>query len=136
MASYVKIVVKRETKNLVWTHSCDGGHLLASGSRDGTVRLWRPAGPSWEEVLVLRAAGGPVRRLRFSPDGRLLGVLVQNETAVRIWDLSTLHSRLAAMGLGWEGDGTPRPAAVQGPPSGGGQAGTRGQTSAGEVVRQ
>ena len=85
---------------------------------------------------MLRAAGGPVRRLRFSPDGRLLGVLVQNETAVRIWDLSALHSRLAAMGLGWEEDGTPRPAAGQDPPSDDGQAGARGQTSAKEVVRR
>src|SRR4051794_36903710 len=63
----------------------DGLRRSASRSRDGTVRLRRPAGPSREEVLVLCAAGGPVRRLRFSPDGRLLGVLVQNETAVRIW---------------------------------------------------
>ena len=136
MASYVKIVVKRETKNLVWHQSRARGPCAGLGIplRDGP-----PLAARWAErggSPLLRAAGVPVRRLRFSPDGRLLGLLVQNETAVRIWDLSALHSRLAAMGLDWERDGTPRPAAVQDPPTGGGQPDTRGQSSAGEVVRR
>ena len=80
------------------------GRLLASGSRDGTIRLWRPIGESWSEVLMLRAPGGPVRRLRFSPDGTKLAVLFRSETAVRIWDLATLRTRLAAMGLDWDED--------------------------------
>src|SRR5262249_49837101 len=35
----------------------------------------------------------------FSPDGRTLGMLVQNERAVRLWPLDRLRSRLAALGL-------------------------------------
>ena len=34
-----------------------GGLLLASGSRDGTVRLWRPVRNIWSAVLKLRGAG-------------------------------------------------------------------------------
>ena len=83
------------------------GRMLASGSRDGTVRLWRPVHGNWSEVLTFRAPRGPVRRLRYSPDGTKLAVLVQNETAVRIWDLASLRSKLAAMRLDWEDDGGP-----------------------------
>ena len=85
------------------------GCLLASGSRDGTVRLWRPVRKIWSEVLTLRTPGGPVRRLRFSPDGTKLAVLFRNETAVRIWDLAALRTRLAAMRLDWDEDERPVP---------------------------
>ena len=50
---------------------------------------------------------GPVRRLQVQPDGTKLAVLVQNETAVRIWDLASLRAKLAAMRLDWEDDGGP-----------------------------
>jgi hypothetical protein len=53
--------------------------------------------------------GGPVRRLRFSPDGTKLAVLVRNETAVRIWDLASLRIRLAAKRLDWDEDERPAP---------------------------
>ena len=91
------------------------GRLLASGSRDGTIRLWRPVRKIWSEVLTLRAPGGPVRRLRFSPDGTKLAVLVRNETAVRIWDLASLRTRLAAMRLDWDEDERPVPEGRRGP---------------------
>jgi WD40 repeat protein len=78
------------------------GRLLASGSRDGTIRLWRPVGKIWSEVLTLRTPGSPVRRLRFSPDGTKLAVLFRSETAVRIWDIASLRTRLAAMRLDWD----------------------------------
>ncbi len=85
------------------------GRLLASGSRDGTIRLWRPVGKNWSEVLMLRTPGSPVRRLRFSPDGTKLAVLFRSETAVRIWDIASLRIRLAAMGLDWDKDARPVP---------------------------
>jgi hypothetical protein len=48
---------------------------------------------------VLRAPG-PVVSVGLGGD--VLAVLVQNETAVRLWHLDRLWPRLAAMGLGEE----------------------------------
>jgi hypothetical protein len=46
-------------------------------------------------------ASGPIEQLDFTADGKKLAVLVQNERAVRLWDLDRLHTRLKEMGLGW-----------------------------------
>ncbi|MFD5592246.1 helix-turn-helix domain-containing protein [Streptomyces griseorubiginosus] len=65
-----------------------GGGLLASGSSDGTVRLWRTAERRQTAVLT---APGKVRSVAFSPDGRLLaaGVLGAAGGTVRVWDVPT-----------------------------------------------
>ena len=77
------------------------GRTLASGSVDGKVRLWgRDRDGRWLASMTLATTLGPVQRLRFSPDGRRLAVLVRNEMAVRVWDLSALESHLAELGLG------------------------------------
>jgi WD40 repeat protein len=73
--------------------------LLASGSRDGTFCVWRRQAQSFEQLLQLPAPG-PVKVLRFHPDGRL-GMVVRGERAVRIWDLQALRRRLEQLGLGW-----------------------------------
>jgi WD40 repeat protein len=74
------------------------GRLLASGSRDGTIRLWRCAGGAVEHLLTLRAPG-PVQGLAFSPAGPTLAVLVHKERGVRLWHLGRLRARLAGAGL-------------------------------------
>jgi eukaryotic-like serine/threonine-protein kinase len=77
------------------------GRTLASGSVDGKVRLWNCGRDGrWRASTTLATSLGPVRRLRFSPDGRRLAVLVRNELAVRVWDLSTLERRLDELNLG------------------------------------
>jgi WD40 repeat protein len=76
------------------------GQLLATGSRDRTVRLWLRTGNNLEELLTLRQPG-PVIGMRFHPDGQQLAVLVQGEKAVRVWHLDRLRKRLDQMGLGW-----------------------------------
>jgi eukaryotic-like serine/threonine-protein kinase len=77
-----------------------GGRLLATGSKDRTVRLWRRDGASFRKLLALQAPG-PVLSVCFGPDGDRLVVLVQNERAVRLWDLGRLRKSLARMNLGW-----------------------------------
>jgi WD40 repeat protein len=74
------------------------GNLLASGSRDQTVKLWRCDGGVMEEVLTLRQAA-PVRWLAFHPDGVRLFVLLDGERAVRVWHLDLLRARLAELNL-------------------------------------
>jgi hypothetical protein len=49
-------------------------------------------------VLTLRAGGG-VRKVAVSSDGRLLTVLIDGERAVRRWRLDRLREALAALGL-------------------------------------
>jgi WD40 repeat protein len=47
------------------------GHLLASGSRDNTVKLWRVADGMLLQTYDQETGTG-VLCVRFSPDGRLL----------------------------------------------------------------
>jgi WD40 repeat protein len=75
--------------------------LLASASRDETIRLWRARGKKWENVLTLRPLGGVVEAVRFSGDGKQLIVLVYGETALRVWRIDLIRQKLAAMGIDW-----------------------------------
>ncbi len=99
--------------------------LLASGSRDRTVRLWRWRDGRLDEVLTLPFTG-PVRRVAATADGARLAVLVRGERAVRVWRLDRLRAGLADLGLapdlpvvvpdGGPFDAGPWAAAPAGPP--------------------
>lgn len=64
------------------------GRLLASGSRDGTVRLWR----GQDSVGVLSGHLDWVREVAFSPDGTLLASS-SRDGSVRLWDVATQTTR-------------------------------------------
>ncbi len=78
------------------------GRLLASASRDRTIRLWRVQGATIDLLLTLRASAGPIAAVRFDETGSKLVYLTLNETAVRVWNLDLLRQRLEQMGLNWQ----------------------------------
>ena len=73
------------------------GRTLASGSYDGTVRLWDVADPAHPRLLgqpLTRIAAGP-GSVAFSPDGRTLASGDYDGT-VRLWDVADpAHPRAA-----------------------------------------
>ncbi len=79
--------------------SWSGERLLASGSRDRTVKLWRCDDGVLTELVTLRQPV-PVRWLGFHPDGVRLYVLLEGERALRVWHLDRLRDRLTETGLG------------------------------------
>jgi WD40 repeat protein len=60
------------------------GQLLASGSRDQTIRLWQL--PGGEPAQTLSGHTGSVNALAFSPNGRLLASGSLDQT-IRLWRL-------------------------------------------------
>ncbi|TML83337.1 MAG: hypothetical protein E6G09_08780, partial [Actinobacteria bacterium] len=85
------------------------GRLVATGSLDGTARLW--VASTGKTVHVLRAHRGGVFATRFSADGRRLATLGADR-AVRVWDVRTgrllhsianAHNRIAAPVVWGEG---------------------------------
>ena len=60
--------------------------MIASGSFDGTVRLWDAA--SGDELRVLKSHGSGVTSVAFSPDGRTIASGSGDNTA-RLWDIAT-----------------------------------------------
>jgi WD40 repeat protein len=65
------------------------GRLLATGSRDASIRVWKRE--TGEELFVLRGHERGVTSLAFNPEGTRLVSGSQDRT-VRIWDLDTAES--------------------------------------------
>ena len=77
--------------------------LLASGSADGTVRIWQVYSANHELVRTI-PIGAPVRKVAWSPDGRILAIRVNNN--VELWDPHTstklaTHRRLDIDDMAW-----------------------------------
>jgi WD40 repeat protein len=66
------------------------GRLLASGSFDGTIRLWDVATGSL--VRTLKGHAHYVLSVAFSPDGKLLASGSWDGT-LKLWDISDLLGR-------------------------------------------
>jgi WD40 repeat protein/serine/threonine protein kinase len=100
------------------------GRLLASASRDGTVRICDPAtgrqiremqmwdGPPRRKAGIRPSDGTDVSGLVFSPDGRRLAVAFQTPTAVKVWDTATGQTLTSlsleperVMNIAFDGDG-------------------------------
>jgi WD40 repeat protein len=66
------------------------GRLLASGSADGTLKLWDVA--TGREVGTLKGHTDYVNSVAFSPDGKLLASGSWDGT-IKLWDISDLLGR-------------------------------------------
>ncbi|KAK3276423.1 hypothetical protein CYMTET_15499 [Cymbomonas tetramitiformis] len=71
------------------------GKTVASGSRDGTVRLWDAA--TGEEQAVLRGHDQEVLSVAFSADGKTVASGSRDGT-VRLWDAATGKEQVALRG--------------------------------------
>jgi len=60
------------------------GQILASGSVDDTVRLWRVSDGFL--LFTLQGHSGPVGGVAFSPDGRILASASSDGT-IRLWGI-------------------------------------------------
>ena len=59
------------------------GNTLASGSYDGTVRLWMPHGCTQADT---HRHIGEISSIAFSPDGTTLATGSSDEAYIRLWD--------------------------------------------------
>ncbi|MFH1885181.1 MAG: hypothetical protein ABIM40_00665, partial [Pseudomonadota bacterium] len=72
-----------------------GGKWVATGSEDGTVRIWQVE--TGNCLAVLKGHTGPVRSVAFSPDDRLLFSSSWDET-IRVWDTATRDLKAVVQG--------------------------------------
>ena len=78
-----------------------GNDLLVSASRDRELKLWSLRHGRLVEMLVLSSLSGPVTEMVASKDGRVVAVLVEDETAVRLLRIDLLRERFREYGLDW-----------------------------------
>jgi WD40 repeat protein len=81
------LVLRGHTRSVVAVAYDPAGQRIASGSYDGTARLWDAQ--TGREFAILRLHGDHVTCLAFSSDGKRLAT-VSSDGTVKVWDKSQL----------------------------------------------
>jgi WD40 repeat protein/serine/threonine protein kinase/DNA-binding XRE family transcriptional regulator len=68
------------------------GRLLATGSSDSTIKIWRLSPDGGQELMTLSGQRGHIGIVRFSPDGSTLAS-VSFDGTLRVWDINPEGSR-------------------------------------------
>lgn len=66
------------------------GRLIASGSRDNTVKIWRWNGEAGKLLATLEGHAGDVTSAVFSPEGRQV-LSGSHDGTIRLWDVTPLQ---------------------------------------------
>ncbi|UJV43661.1 nSTAND1 domain-containing NTPase [Streptomyces sp. AMCC400023] len=74
------------------------GRTLATGSYDGTVRLWETATGRLRTTLTLTDLPEALISVSFSPDGRTLATGSDDDDTVQLWDTATNRLRITLTG--------------------------------------
>jgi WD40 repeat protein/predicted Ser/Thr protein kinase len=78
---------------------CEPMGLLVSGARDRSVVLWRWRNDELKEVARIKNLPQLVRSVRLDGEGRRLFVLLDEEYAVRVWELEAIRRMWRELGL-------------------------------------
>ena len=78
-----------------------GPDLVISASHDRNLKLWKFHQGELSELLVFGPVSETIKELNASTDGRIVSVLVEDETAIRVLRVDTLREQLQEYGLDW-----------------------------------
>jgi WD40 repeat protein len=90
-----ELVLRAHTGGACCVRYSPDGSLLASGGRDGRVKLWDAR--TGREMRTVEGHEGDVNMVAFSPDGARLASAGDDRTA-RVWDVRTGQLRFALTG--------------------------------------